>query len=370
MEFECKGQELPFSIYTQIEKVLTDSDEVNADVLDSFQLEYPDSKYLIGMRIYLECLDGNLVSAKEFIERKAIVDGEYLDNTYTLLGVGMYFLKLDKLDSSLIFFQRSRELDLEFRNKWVRLELYYLTMNSNRKLALSMLKEALELDKNFYLALVEYVAELAKDSLYQTAISQINSFESFENDAHLCYLIGFCYLNIEDYSNAEKWFQVSFEIKESVEALVGLGYLHQYIHNNPRKALENYQKAFAIEPENPTVNKRLGLYYKEFEEFELAEKHLEKAIQVINTKEDYYSLIHVYVNLNKYKEAMKLNELSTMELGFDRVNEFWSILISSLKGDILTAQKYLDEYYLVYGTEDIDWLKKALQVWNVDITKR
>lgn len=369
MGHQSKAQELPFSTFMEIERMLTYSDEVHVSFLDSFLLNYPESKYLIGMRIYMDCLDGNIVSAKTLVQNKASSDGKFINDTYLLLGVGMYLVNEEKEDSALTIFLRSRELDVESRNKWVRLELYYLTKESNRKFALDMLSEALELDKNFYLALEENVVELTKDFQFQMAIKHLTNFENFEMEPRLTYLLGYCYLNLEEYKNAENWFKASLEINQSVDALIGLGYIYQYIYKNNEWALKCYKEAFTIEPNNPTLNKRLGLYYKEIEEFKEAEKYLKKAIQTADVKEDYYSLIYVYVNLNKYSEAHELNKVSAFRFGQDRVNEFWFILIASLQGDIESAQKILDEFYIDYSAEDVDWLKTALKGWNIEIAQ-
>ena len=141
---------------------------------------------------------------------------------------------------------------------------------------------------------------IAEDQ-FPEAISKITAFSATETNEKLCYLLGFCHLQLQTYQGAAHWFNKSLSLESNVDALVGMGYLSQFAFNQVALALDFYKEAYSLEPENATVNKRLGVYYMDKEEYLLAKGYLEKAIQVLPSQEDYLLLVYVQVVLNFIK---------------------------------------------------------------------
>src|SRR5690606_5880122 len=78
------------------------------------------------------------------------------------------------------------------RNKWVRLEMYYMELDNNRSKAKKYLEEALVIDVNFRTAVIEKANIFIEDSLFLEAIYIIDIFlENNKPDAYIYYLNGF-----------------------------------------------------------------------------------------------------------------------------------------------------------------------------------
>lgn len=364
------SQNLSEDLFQQVEATLTHSNDLDDNYFDSLLLVYPNSEYLIGMKAYFCCLNDNIEEAKQFIETEISQKNDLFLNTYICLAMAMISAYEGDRLLSMRYFEKSLEFDTNRKNKWTRLEYFYALRDSNVNAAERSLEEALLIDPNFTTAFIESINLLIADNRYHDAISKIKAYTSFNTNEKMCYIIGFCHLQMQEYKDAEDWFNESLIIERNVDALVGMGYLSQYISNQEILALNYFNEAYSIEPENATVNKRLGVYYINKDEYQLAKGYLEKSVILLPNQEDFLLLIYAHVVLEEYEDALRLNSTATDEFGWIRDNEFWVILIASLQGDLDKAQGLLDDYYQEYSEEDISWLKRELAAWGVDIVQR
>ena len=136
-----------------------------------------------------------------------------------------------------------------------------------------------------------------------TAIQGVYSEKSYELNLRLAWLE---YLN-KDYVASQKHYQKAVELMPmSIEAK--LGYVIPAAElGNWEQVIKTYQDILKIEPNNSTVNYRMGSIYYNRSDFPTALKYLERVVNLYPFNYDgVYLLAWTYLNLGKNGEAKLL----------------------------------------------------------------
>ncbi|MFH4355555.1 MAG: hypothetical protein WDW20_02230 [Neisseriaceae bacterium] len=125
--------------------------------------------------------------------------------------------------------------------------------------------------------------------------------------------LGYIYVQIEDYSRAEKNYRKAVEIKPTSTNLNDLGYVLLQTSNSRKwqEALHLLQKAYDLDTQSPEIIDSLGWAYALNHELLKALRYLKQAYQKSPSAETASHLIHVLWRLGQKREAYILlrNEL-------------------------------------------------------------
>ncbi|MCC5943978.1 MAG: tetratricopeptide repeat protein [Bernardetiaceae bacterium] len=141
----------------------------------------------------------------------------------------------------------------------------------------------------------------------------LRKIEENPEDYEAYFGLGLAYQELENYKEAEKYYQKAIDIKPNLyEAWYNLGIVYDDLQAY-EKAIEAYQKAIDIKPDYDWAWNNLGLVYSAFAQFGKGLKEYEKAIEAfqkaIDIKPDkheaWYNLGNVYNSLQAYEKAIE-----------------------------------------------------------------
>lgn len=143
---------------------------------------------------------------------------------------------------------------------------------------------------------------------------------------------------------------------ETVEELYLAGLRIEQFHNARLDPMDFYNEALRRDPNDARVNTVVGIRYARMAEWELAEKHLLRALArstndytVAKDVEPHYYLGLIYQLSGRYKEAVDHYWKATWYPTFQHPAYFALAQIACLHGDYQTAKKHLSESLNVGG---------------------
>ena len=125
-------------------------------------------------------------------------------------------------------------------------------------------------------------------------------------DEKLHYNLGICYIEKEEYKNAEASFAKAIELKpDFADAYCNLGNVYLETEK-PEKAIEQYKKALSLDPKHTRSYVGAGVSYYNLKKYKEAEESLNKAIELNPSFSfSHYLLGLVYKEMKKKDEAIK-----------------------------------------------------------------
>jgi len=154
----------------------------------------------------------------------------------------------------------------------------------------------------------EYLISLYRNKDFYKAIEEAESFLAGKyNSAKILNFIGLCYMEINNFIDAEKKFNEAIDVSEAYsQPLNNLGIL-RHKQNNFYESIDFFKKAIDIDPQNSQSFYNLGKVYKDIDDLE-------------NSINSYYSArklapknINILINLGnalkenaEYKESIKV----------------------------------------------------------------
>lgn len=145
---------------------------------------------------------------------------------------------------------------------------------------------------------------------------------------------------------------------KTVEELYLAGLRIEQFHNARLDPMDFYNEALRRDPGDARVNTVVGIRHARSGEWELAEKHLLRAIErstndytIAKDPEPHYYLALVYHSLGRYREAVEQYWKATWYPTFQHPAYFALAQIASLQGDDKAALTYVSESLNVGGRD-------------------
>ncbi len=244
------------------------------------------------------------------------------------------------------------EIDSTFAGYYITLADIYLGMGKLKKTAQS-LDKAIQLDSksvDAYLKLAE-LSIVIRD--YQKALTQIDKALKIDELASKGYLLrGLVMLETGDTLRGIRNLQKAIDVNQDYfEAHVQLGIL--YAEKNNKLAVDYFNNAINLQPENIDVIYYLAMFYQENGEYENA---LSKYKTILEIDPDffiaYYNMGYIYlVYLNNYDEAIHYFTMA-IELKEDYAEAYynrgfaWELKkdIGKARSDYQSSLKYKPNY--------------------------
>ena len=360
-----QNNKLPKELFEKVEYQLTNN---NFDSLFFQELieKYPQNDYIIGINIYF-----NIIHNKKSEDLNIFLSllnknlAKTID-TYMLLAKGAIEIAKDNRDKAGKYYLQSLEKDKKKVNKWVRLELYYYYKDLDANKALHFLNEALEIDSYFSAAQMELSNVYVQDNRINKALELVESVILRNQDPFAYLAKARINFDNKNYSEAKSNFLKSIDNVEIFEAYIGIGDI-EYSSQEYKKAIEWYNKGIKYNKNNSVGYNRMGLVSIQLNLLDQAETFFQKALEVDENENNYMDIIYIKVLKQDYTTAKDILRYSVEKYGVSPDTYFWDILLFSVNGEYEFSQQKINEFYSKYDNNKIEWLKKELAAWGVEI---
>ena len=356
-------------IYNFVEDKLN-YEKVDEAFFDSLLFKQPNDDYLIGMKSYYLAKNKNVNNAEIFLKSKIISDISLQYSSFVNLGFGIISYFKNSIEEAKKYYDKSIQFDLHEKNKWVRLELYYYYKDIDRELAKKYLNKALAIDSSFLIAKIELAYIIYEEGKIDLAINALKNIIDKTSNSYANYLLGYIYLNIKNYSDAERYFKKSITIEPFALSYIGLGYIYQYYKQNNDSATIFYNNALKIDSTNSLPYFHLGVIFQKNKQYEEAIKNFNKVIEIKPDEKSFQQIVYSYALMKDYENAKKMNNRSIEFFGHNTDNDFWEILLFFLDNKDKEGEEKLKEFYENYTLPEIDWLKAELLAWGIKVQKK
>ena len=285
--------------------------------------------------------DFDIEKSKLEINLNKLIDNYDRSLYYMLCGIS------SKIDNEVEdYFEKALKEDTKVQNKWLRLELYYFYLGNEDFKAFKYLNDALEIDDNFCLAIIE-------DCLSMDAILNANEIikksklipESYK-DANFLNFLGVVYFNKNEINLSIKTIKESIIIEENSDNLYSLGNIYFLQESNLVKNLNI-----------DAINSYAWLLFDKGE-YNLAEEQFKKLLSINNDQTVFDQVIDFYIRLGKFQTARKyLNESFKYNLS-NYSNDGYEIILNKLSG--YENSDLMNKYEKKYYQEEIEWLHATM----------
>ncbi len=153
----------------------------------------------------------------------------------------------------------------------------------------------------------EKVLNFFKEEKFQEVIVEgENLLKERQNDAQLLFLLGLASINLQNFVNAEKYFEKLILFKKSAENLYTLGNIQKKLKKF-NEAANSFDKAIKLNPNFSEAFNNLGSTLKSLNKYDEAILNYKKSIK-LNKKnfEAFYNLANLYFLIENYTEATDL----------------------------------------------------------------
>jgi len=323
--------------------------------------------YLIGLEYYYRRGKDDNENAIASFNRALEIDPNYalayagLGNAYTQRTLRFGFPN-SWINTAVEVSLKAISIDPSLPEAYKALGLAYETKRWYRK-AKTAYEKAIELNPNFVDAFSNLTMVCYNTGEYDRALTagiRGYSLSIGGEKALLIFRIGRSYLYLNEYTEAEKWFQRSIEIEPGItfatqQAYDGLVYLY-LLQGNFQEARKQVSKIFSIDPNNIRGLRNSGL-------IELWSGDFNKAEQIYSQLEDNIHLGYILWKKGQKDEAKKLfsQSIESTNLLLDQGNEQSNLpynlaIIYSIKGNMAEAYKWL-EHAVSTGFKWYAWIE-------------
>lgn len=353
---------IPNYLFLEIERTINQK-TVDHSYFDIYIEKYPNSDYLNGMKLFYLISERKDSEANEYLEK---INGKVNKGTFIIMSQAQ-LIKNNK-NKYLAFLKKAYNKDYLKQNKYVRFLLFDYYYNKDFNIANKFLNEALEIDSNYIVGLVEKANVLKNQGRINSSIEMLDKAININGDAFACYYRSMFYSDKKEYDKAEELLRLGLKNKRIPEIYCALGYISN-VRGDNEKELEFYQNGLQIDSANKFVLSRLGWFYVSKEDFVTAKFYFDKmAISEPKFyKDDYYPLIYTNIVLYNYEESQKLINKFRKNFDNDFQIDFFQILLFSLQKKISKSENLIDVYYKTYDEDKILWLNDELMKWNITI---
>ncbi len=143
-----------------------------------------------------------------------------------------------------------------------------------------------------------------KEKKFQEVIIEgVKLLEERQNDAQLIYILGLSSINLQNFSDAEKFFKKLIFLQKTAENFYTLGNI-QKKQKNFEEAIGSFEEAIKVNPNFSEAYNNLGSAQKSLNKFKEAIISYEKSIALkANNVEACYNLASLHYFLENYRDA-------------------------------------------------------------------
>ena len=149
-----------------------------------------------------------------------------------------------------------------------------------------------------------------------------------QNDAQLIFMLGLASINVQNFLNAESYFQKLISFKKNAENFYTLGNIQKKLKKY-KEAIVSFEKAIKLNPNFSEAYNNLGSTLKSLNKFEEAILNYKKSINLKkNNFEAYYNLASIYFVLENYVDARDYyKKITNLEVRNEEICEKYTICL-------------------------------------------
>jgi len=189
---------------------------------------------------------------------------------------------------------------------------YYVEGNrlcgSQPRAAIQAYRNAIQADPNYFEAHFNLANELFKQNNFDEATTYYERSQQLNPDCPQAFFnCGLCYAQKQDYHRAIELYKKAIQLQRGyTKAWINLGNAYRKISANSPEALDAFEEALKLEPNNFDIHLDLGRVYVDQCNFEQAEYHFKKALglrpQHVHAILDYANMLNI---VNRTEEAIE-----------------------------------------------------------------
>lgn len=338
--------------------------QLNKKVEDAYFIqhlkEYPNSDYLLGMRILTAIKRSDVAEAEVLL---AIYSQIINESSYMLMAKAVYEKDKGAFNASYNSFMEALVADKEDNNKWLRLELFDFFMNSivREDLAWKYLEEALVIDASFFPALITKAYSLDQIENCSDIIELLNKVIPHYVDEDIYAYIGSAHYNCHEVNKAEYFLNKSLDIRLSSDVYELLGLIQHEYYKNYDEALKYLKLSIEIDSQDPETYNSLGWLYFDMNNLHDAELAFKRLVQLDKGQEPYNQIINFYICSEKYSKAKKALNESIDYNGKSYMTDAYDIVLhTKTEGSDDRFRDLIFEYEKKYQEFEVNWLKDLI----------
>lgn len=252
-------------------------------------------------------------------------------------------------------------IELNPKNKWAYLELFYLLQSTELDYeAWGYLEKSIEIDSNFCEAIFQRLLHYSLIENSKVIIEEINSFpDSYKNEIVLNRL-AYAYYNNFEYDNAINVLNISLAKKITVDAInLNAVYEHDYL-NNYGKALELYNKSLEIDNTQTEILNSKGWVLFDLNKFNESEKCFLELLVIDKSEDSFSSVIQFYLKTSQLRKAeQELKRMIDIN-GKSFISEALEIVYLTKINDKSNIDK-IKSYKGKYSNFENEWIRGILE---------
>jgi len=334
---------------------------VTHEYFDFYLKNFPNSDYLLGMKMYYMLNPENYLEVLKFYKNHKKNNPNFINGSFTLYALALIEnYKYNTLNYEKILNQ-SLKKDTLLLNKYVRLELAEYHFENNIKLSKKFIEQSLKIDSSYSLSLI------------YNGMFLLQEFEQDKYEKHLYKIIeknkcAVAYVVLTDYLYSID--KNKFEILNLVNQGLKIEELPELLllKGNLLNEREKYSlRAYELEKYNKEVLESLGWYYIEEKNYEKGLTFFKEGFQAFpkEQKSDFTNLIQGLLFNSKFIESFEYinmyNVLYGRAIEIDALN-----LVAYVNLNLEEEARLLYRNCLMkYDKDDLHWMKVELEYWNI-----
>ncbi|MFN5170238.1 MAG: tetratricopeptide repeat protein [Cyclobacteriaceae bacterium] len=305
--------------------------------------------------------NGDFTEAEELLN-----DNTQFEGTFMLTAKAVLALKRGDSTAFAQIAEKAFSVDKKKTNKWLRLYRAHLEASSSRDKAIRELKEALIIDKNFNLALIELGYLFSLTSECDSVVKYVQGVSRSFGDEECISFLGDAYYFCGDVDSAWLAYDSSNRIRENGFAYFGIATIQQYQRSNIKLAEHYYKKSLEFSRDKCNALNQLGWLYVDSGDFELAASYFDDMYLICSEEvflSDYILFCLKTRRLRKAEDAV----VKFASHSPDRFKvEGFRLVLQVISGKTSIEEQYgeVDRYYRVFGDEAAQWLNSVFEELN------
>ncbi|KGO91551.1 tetratricopeptide repeat protein [Flavobacterium subsaxonicum] len=340
----------------EIEKYLTENIHLEPEYFDAL-LKIDQTDYVYLMYSYYNIRLQNYVPAIDLLKK---VPENTSQKSLLLMVEGLIEIYYNNNQSSISLLYKSADVDQ--KNKWVRLELFYVLQQSEPHLAWGYLEEALKIDQNFNEAIYERVKYYDTLSNCSEIISEIMRMPQSYVDAEILNTLAYAFYNCFQVDNALKILDGSLAKKETPGAYHLLGAIN-IEKDELDAAITYFDKALELDANQPDTLVAKGWVLFDLGRLDEAKQIFFSLLKNEHFQELYNQVIQFCFKIKDLQQALFFINESKIKNSTNYMNQGYSIVYHSLKNDS-NLNVLVREYKSNYSDTEYGWLKDIINEYS------
>lgn len=354
-----KIEELPENEFISLEqKIMDKGTNLSSKYFDTILIKYPDSEFVVSMKIIFLCYENNLIEAERTLEKNK----NERFGTYLLNAKGFVDHFRGNFDSSLAYYLRSIDADFNKKNFWVRANLAYMYEDvKNYDLAEYWYNNIINSYPKYKEPYFHYANMLINLNELSKAEDILNKIDNYDLPRVL-QLKSEIELSRNNLLKAYDLIKQSLNLnKNDLDANVSfLGVLFYLQKFNETEEELNFIKK--IYPDNTDIKYYEGCYFYDTKKYSDAKRILLNIIKIteINSRPEYYNVLGLtLIKLKEFKDGYNYITKAITIFGnnflFDAQIIIFSYLLKNKNAETLKS-----EYEEKYSEREIKFLYEKL----------